>query len=89
MLETSGLSTKFLKKESYSECLLKYIENVDEETGVYPLTEDLKYIIQSRGEYVGWWNPTSSQFIFKDPMGNAMAGLNAENAWLFMCCYEQ
>ena len=79
----------FVKKESYSECLLKYIENVDEETGVYPLTEDLKYIIQSRGEYVGWWNPTSSQFIFKDPMGNAMAGLNAENAWLFMCCYEQ
>lgn len=80
---------EFEKKESYSECLLKYIENADEETGVYPLTEDLKYIIQSRGEYVGWWNSTSSQFIFKDPMGNAMTGLNTENAWLFMCCYEE
>lgn len=79
----------FIKKESYSECLMKYIECADENYGVYPLTEDLKYIIQSRGEYVGWWDATSPEFIFKDPMGNAIDGLNTEIAWLFMCCYEQ
>ena len=79
---------EFVKKESYSECLLKYIECADENEGVYPLTEDLKYIIQSRGEYVGWWDAQSKDFIFKDQLGNPIAGLNTEIAWLFMCCYE-
>lgn len=80
---------EFEKKESYSECLMKYIECADANSGVYPLTEDLKYIIQQRGEYVGWWNAESSEFIMKDPMGNPIPGLNTEIAWLFMCCYEQ
>ena len=79
----------FIKKENYSDCLLQYIECSDEETGVYPLTEDLKYIIQQRGEYVGWWNSEKGDFIFKDSMGNPIEGLNTEIAWLFMCCYEK
>lgn len=78
---------EFVKKESYSECLLEYIECADEESGVYPLTEDLKYIIQQRGEYVGWWDSTSPNFIFKDTTGASVVGLNTEIAWLFMCCY--
>ena len=78
----------FVKKESYSELLLEYIELADTETGVYPLTEDLKYIIQQRGEYVGWWDAESPNFIFKDATGLPVEGLNTEIAWLFMCCYE-
>lgn len=80
---------EFVKKESYSECLMEYIDCSDEETGVYPLTEDLKYIIQQRGEYVGWWNSEMNDFIFKDTTGEALEGLNTEIAWLFMCCYEK
>ncbi len=78
---------KFIKKESYSECLLEYIEYVDENEGVYPLTEDLKYIIQQRGEYVGWWDIESNGYIFKDDNGNNNANINPDIAWLLMCCY--
>lgn len=77
----------FVKRENYSDCLLQYIEVADEKTGVYPLTEDLKYIILQRGEYVGWWDTQSPDFIFKDANGNPVAGLNPDIAWLFMCCY--
>ena len=94
ILEHSGVNKyffdengEFIKKESYSECLLTYFEYIDEETGLYPLTEDLKYIIQQRGEYSGWWDPSQSLYLFKDENGNPVPGINNEIAWLFMCCY--
>ena len=77
----------FVKKESYSECLLEYIACMDEDNGVYPLTEDLKFIVQQRGEYSGWIDPEHSLYLFKDAAGNNLAGINPDNAWLFMCCY--
>ncbi len=61
---------------------------LDVATGLYPLTEDLKYIIQSHGEYVGWWNATDPGYLFEDDNGaNAIPELNPEIAWLFLCCY--
>lgn len=78
---------EFEKKERYSDCLLEYIEYVDENEGVYPLTKDLKYIIQQRGEYVGWWDIESNGYIFKDVDGNNDSSINSEIAWLLMCCY--
>ncbi len=94
ILDRSGVSRYFYKeggsfdkKESYSECLLEYIEYADETHGVYPLTEDLKYIIQQRGDYVGWWNVDSSGYLFLDEAGNPIPGINADIAWLLMCCY--
>lgn len=94
ILDRSGVSRyfyddngDFVKKESYSECLLKYIENVDEASGMYPLTEDLKYIIQNRGEHSGWWGSEESLYLFKDENGAKVPGINADIAWLFMCCY--
>ena len=77
----------FQKKESYSECLLEYIACVDEESGTYPLTEDLKYILQQRGEYSGWFDPEESLYLFVDGNGIALDGINNEISWLFMCCY--
>ena len=94
ILDRSGVSRyfydkdgKFEKKVSYSECLLEYIGFADEGSGVYPLTEDLKHIIINRGEYVGWFDATSSQYLFKDADGNPLPGINPESAWLFMCFY--
>lgn len=79
---------EFIKKERYTDCLLEYIDCMDEEEGVYPLTKDLEYIIKQRGEYVGWWDKdVSGMFIFNDANGNPIDGLNPEIAWLFMCCY--
>lgn len=77
----------FVKKESYSECLLKYIQNSDEERCVYPLTEDLKYIIQQAGDHNGWFDAGESTYLFKDADGNPLPGINPETSWLFMCCY--
>lgn len=77
----------FLRKEQYTDCLLAYIPNADEAEGVYPLTEDLKYIIQQSGDHSGWWDIEGSNYIFKDEGGNIVPGINADIAWLFMCCY--
>lgn len=94
ILEHSGVTKyffdedgAFVKKENYSDCLLKYIENMDADNGVYPLTEDLKYIIQQRGEYSGWFDQNNGLYLFKDENGNLVPGINPEISWLFMCCY--
>lgn len=94
ILEHSGVSKyfydengDFVKKEKYDDCLLKYFEIMDETSGLYPLTEDLKYIIQSRGEHSGWFDVTKDLYLFKDENGNKIPGINNEIAWLFMCCY--
>ena len=78
---------EYVKKESYSECLLEYIESADSEHGVYPLTADLKYIIQQRGDYVGWFDESRDLYLFKDTNGIHIPGINNEISWLFMCCY--
>lgn len=94
ILETVGVNKYFYdadgnfeKKESYSECLLEYINCADENNGVYPLTEDLKYIMQQNGDYLGWWDPSSSTYLFKDENGVNVPGINTEIGWLAMCCY--
>lgn len=78
---------EFVRKENYSDCLLEYIPNADETAGVYPLTEDLKYIIQQSGDHSGWWEFDGPGYIFLDEGGNKVANINPEIAWLFMCCY--
>ena len=94
ILEHSGVQRyffddngEFLKKETYGECLLQYIEVMDENKGVYPLTEDLKYIVQMEGEDSGWFDTDGMAYLFKDENGNFVDGINNEISWLFMCCY--
>lgn len=96
ILENTGVTKyffdengSFVKKESYTNCLMDYLQYVDEATGTYPLTEDLKYIIQSHGEYAGWWNAKDSRYRFVDADGNPIPGINADIAWLFLCCYAE
>ena len=94
ILERSGVTKyfydeegNFVKKESYSECLMEYIGCMDEETGLYPLTEDLKYIIQMRGDHYGWFDSSAGGYIFVDTNGNPVVGINHDISWLFMCGY--
>lgn len=96
ILEASGISKyytdengKVNRKESYSECLLEYIQYIDETSGLYPLTDDLIYIFQSRGEYVGWWDSGSASYLFKDANGNPIPGINSDIAWMFLLCYGE
>ena len=80
-------SGNFLKKETYDQCLLRYIECADEDSGLYPLTEDLKYIIQQRGDYSGWWDISGPNYLFVDQNQAPLTDINPDIAWLFMCCY--
>lgn len=96
MLESVGVNKyffdengEFVKKESYTECLLGYIECADSEKGVYPLTKDLEYIIKQSGDYLGWWKADSHSFIFYGADEQPLPNLNPEIAWLFMCCYAE
>lgn len=78
---------EFQKKEDYSQCLLTYIGYADEDSGLYPLTEDLKYIIQQRGGYSGWWDISGPNYLFVDENQAPLTDINSDIAWLFMCCY--
>lgn len=80
--DTNG---EFVKKESYNEAMLAFTGSVDSKTGVYPLTEDIAYMIQQGGEYKGWWDPENANFLFKDGDGNRDMTINLDIAWLFAC----
>ena len=67
----------FVKREDYTAIMVSYFENMDESTGVYPLTKDLAYIVQNACS--GWWDSSSPDFI--------MEGCNPEIGWMFALCY--
>lgn len=69
-------------KHDFSQCVRDYGDCMDAKTGVYPLTEDLKFIIQTAGEYYGWWDSNSTNFWL-----NSVEDLNPELGWLFAVCY--
>lgn len=74
----------FVKKEAYGQCLKEYFPYADAAKGVYPLTKDLEYIIQSFGTHMGWWDASSGGYIMSN-----YPNLNVDSAWLFMCCYAE
>ena len=76
-----------VSKEDYTECMCSYVESIDPTYGVYPLTEDLVYMIQKGGEYKGWWNPDSANCVFIDEDGNLDTSINLELGWMFAVCY--
>ena len=69
----------FVAKYSYNSMIGAYSEHCDA-NGVYPLTEELAEAIKLHGSSAGWWNPTSSNFLFNGHL------YSEENAWLFLCC---
>lgn len=71
-----------VKRLDFSECMLAYGECADPTYGVYPLTEDLVYIVQTAGEYYGWWDSSSSNFWL-----DTVTDLNPELGWMFAVCY--
>ena len=70
-------SGEFIKKEDYTDILTNYFANMDPNLGVYPLNDDLIYIIKNGCN--GWWDKTSPDYIFE--------GCNPEIAWMFALCY--
>lgn len=70
-------------KEDYTDAMRKYVTNRCEYTGVYPLTEDLAYILPMGMKNIGWLREETSNFLFRD-----LEGFNEELGWLFLCVYE-
>ena len=68
---------KFIKKEDYTNILTQYFDNMDENYKVYPLNEDLVYIITNACS--GWWTSSDPNYIFD--------GCNPELGWMFACCW--
>ena len=95
LLETSELYCEItaedgsVTRESYNALLQKYIAcakviavSEDESRTLYPLTEDLMYILKNVGSQLGWYDSASGGYLFGE-----VAGIEADSAWMFSCCY--
>ena len=71
---------KFLRKEGYSQLILDYAE-VANDDGLVPLNTQLAYVLQSAGQYMGWWDFENNRDVFGDIV------VPVETAWLFACAY--
>lgn len=71
-----------VRKEDYVPCMSQYIECIDSKLGIYPVTEDLMYMMQHGGAYRGWWDSTNPNYLFTE-----LPGVVADTAWMFSCCY--
>ena len=90
-LGTSGLACWFyedgtlVKKEKYETLMSEYIDNCDK-SGYYPVTEDLRHMMENSGKYLGWWdkeNANSTVWFEEYP------ALNPELAWMYSCAYGE
>lgn len=70
----------FVTKEDYCQAVTEYDNCAD--NGVYPLTDDLIYIMQTHGNAQGWYKQGEITCIFGDT-----STFNADTAWMFLCCY--
>lgn len=68
--------------EEFTTCGREFCSASDPKTGLYPLTEDLIYIFQCAGRYMGWWNPASPNYQFE-----SLTDINLDIAWMFAVCY--
>lgn len=67
--------------EDFTDCMSNYVRASDPITGVYPLNDDLIYMIKSCGSYMGWWNADSPNYLFE-----SVTNLYVDSAWLFAVC---
>ena len=61
--------------------------NMLDATMVYPLNDDLKYILQNYAAYQQWGDIESPNYLFRDAEGEPIAGINGDLAWMFALCY--
>lgn len=75
-----------VSREDYRILMEEYWTNCDSE-GWYPVTYDLRYMVENGGKTKGWWdkdNPNSS-FWYSPETGYPK--LNPELAWMYSCSY--
>ena len=70
-------------KEDYTDALLAYCLHRDPETGLYPLTDDLVYMLQHGGKFKGWYTPGSGTYLLEEKE----ITVDPELLWMFAVCY--
>ena len=75
--ENDPENKKLIKIWDFTQRLTEYVNAAGK--GYYPLTEDLRFILENGGKDKGWWDSSSILFGGND--------VNSEIAWLFFCCY--
>ena len=71
-------------KEQYAVLMQQYVDKMDKTQKVYPLTQDLKYMIENYGNAQNWWNAGEPGYLFEE-----VEGVNPANAWMFLYCYKK
>lgn len=74
----------FKAKEQYAGLMQQYVDKMDKTQKVYPLTKDLKYMIENYGNSQNWWNAGEPGYLFEE-----VEGVNAASAWMFLYCYKK
>lgn len=69
-------------KEDYTDAVRQIITARDDKTGVYPLTEDLYYILKMGIDAMGWTQKGTMNYLFADE-----PSVNEDLAWMFLYCY--
>ena len=64
--------------------MIAYAENRCPVNDVYPLTEDLVYMLKNGGNMMGWWDSTNENNFLFESLGDAF---NPELGWMFAVCY--
>ena len=72
--------------EDYTTAMITFI-NCADASGVYPLTEDLIYMITNGGAHRGWWDADAITYLFVDTNGDPVPGIIEQNAWMFALRY--
>lgn len=71
------------RKEDYTDAMVAYCLHIDPTTGVYPLTDDLIYMIQNGCETLGWFTPGSGTYLLEDKD----IPVDPDLLWMFAVCY--
>lgn len=71
-------------KEQYAVLMQQYVNNMDKTQKVYPLTQDLKYMLDNYGNCQNWWNEGEPGYLFEEA-----EGVNPASAWMFLYCYKK
>ncbi len=71
-------------KEDYTAVTREFITARDKTTGVYPLTEDLYYILKMGIDHMGWAEQGTMNYLF-----SGEPNANEEITWMFLLCHAQ
>lgn len=71
-------------KEDYTDAMRQYVTSRDKTSGVYPLNEDLYYILPMGIEQMGWCRENTVNYLF-----NSVDNVNPDITWMFILCHAE